>query len=136
MAISKESRSRSGGPDRIDHPRPLLRIVVDSTKKPARMILIGELDCASVSLFRARASELVGTMKGDLVLDIRQLTFVNSSALAVFLTLHKRLKTHGTRLVISCPTPAARRLFELTGLDHVLWIEPFTLSLGPDSRRS
>lgn len=105
-------------------PRSPLRIMVDWTNEPTRMVLEGELDYSTVGLLNERASEVVGKLQGNLVLDIDRLTFVDASALSTFITLHKRLNAQGTKLVISSPSRMARRLFELTRLDHVLWIEP------------
>ena len=52
------------------------------------------------------------------------LTYVDSTGLGVFAAEHSRLRAAGHRLTMYCPTPALRRLFEITALDTVLAIEP------------
>jgi anti-sigma B factor antagonist len=64
------------------------------------------------------------TLEGDLVLDIRQLSFIDSTGLSVFVSQHKKLSAKGQRLVIQAPTAMALRLFQITGLVDVLTIEP------------
>jgi anti-anti-sigma factor len=64
------------------------------------------------------------SLSGDVVLDIGLLTFLDSSGLALFLTVHKKLDAVGRKLVIFSPTRTARRLFQITELTEFLSIEP------------
>jgi anti-sigma B factor antagonist len=99
-----------------------LQVFVSHVEDRTHMILTGQLDLATAPLL---AAELVNLAQhgGDVVLDIGQLTFVDSTGLSLFVSQHKKLAAQGHSLVISSPTPSARRLFEITGLTDVLSIE-------------
>jgi anti-sigma B factor antagonist len=82
----------------------------------------GELDLATaptvwVALERALAA-------GDqLVLDLADVTFIDSSGLSVLIRAYQVLGPSGTFTVRS-PNTQARRLFELAGVDSLISVEP------------
>ncbi len=59
-----------------------------------------------------------------MVIDIGLLDFIGSTGISVIISQHKTLQAQGRTLTVLDPTPSARRLFEITGLDQVLTIEP------------
>jgi anti-sigma B factor antagonist len=101
-----------------------LSMAVTQSHDGTCVTLIGELDDASVPLLRDRLAELTGELVGDLVLDIAGLSFVDSTGLGLFVTVHKNLEERGRRLILLGPTPMARRILEITRLDSVLHVEP------------
>jgi len=86
--------------------------------------LSGELDGATAPFLVRTLVEVNKTLAGDLVLDIRQLSFIDSTGLSVFVSQQKQLSAKGRKLVIFGPTAMTRRLFQITGLEDVLTIEP------------
>ena len=88
------------------------------------IVVAGELDALTVPFMRQKLTEVLDARADDVILDIGLLKFVDSTGLALFLTLHKKLVVEGHKLVIFSPTPAARRLFEVTGLSEFLSILP------------
>ena len=92
--------------------------------EPGRVVVHGEVDAATADLLdaalRAGAGATGGT--GDLVLDCTDLGFIDSSGLSVLVTTHQRLSSESRTLIVLSPPPAARRLFEIAGLDQVLTI--------------
>jgi len=108
------------GLDAGAHSAAPLRMSVSRGAEPRIVVLEGELDLSNAPSLQA---EFVGTLEdlhGDLVLDIGALSFMDSSGLAMFVTLHKALESRGANLVISNPTPGVRRLFQITSLEDVL----------------
>jgi anti-anti-sigma factor len=81
--------------------------------------LSGELDLAGVeklqeSIDHARAL-------GDrLVVDLRELEFIDSSGLRVLVGLHNAAETHGFEYSILPGPPVVQRAFALCGLDRTL----------------
>ena len=53
-----------------------------------------------------------------IVLDLSQVDFIDSTALRVLVSVHKRMPAGGFALV--CPHARIRRIFDLTALDRVL----------------
>ena len=61
---------------------------------------------------------------GELRLDFAQVSYLDSSALAVLVALHRRLNQTEGNLVLEKLAPHLAELFKLTRLDTVLNIEP------------
>lgn len=51
------------------------------------------------------------------VVDLRETTFLDSSALSQLIRLHHRTERRGSRLAILRPVGQADRIFKLTGID-------------------
>jgi anti-anti-sigma factor len=88
------------------------------------VVLAGELDDATVPALHNALLDHIEHLKDHLVLDIGMLTFLDSSGLGLFVTVHKKLESKGCKLTIFAPTPMARRVLEITGLTEVLTIQP------------
>jgi anti-anti-sigma factor len=68
--------------------------------------------------------QITGALVGNLVLDVGLLTFIDSTGLSLLVALHQRVRSSGHALTVADPTPKARRLFQITGLDQVLTLVP------------
>jgi anti-sigma B factor antagonist len=76
----------------------------------------GELDLASAPYLKLALVELLAKGYGRYVLDLSQVTYMDSMGLGVLIGFHKRL--HGdARLTLAGVPPKPRKLLELTGLD-------------------
>jgi anti-anti-sigma factor len=64
--------------------------------------------------------ELIAGGATHLVFDLSETTFIDSSALHVLLDARKRVRAEGGEVVVVCPSPQVRRVFEVTGVDGVL----------------
>ncbi|MGZ4133173.1 MAG: STAS domain-containing protein [Actinomycetota bacterium] len=92
--------------------------------------LIGELDVAEADAFIERAS---GEMPpdGDLLLELDELTFIDSSGVRALVTIAGTLRS-GHRLVLQDPTPAVRRVFDLVGIGEAAAAIEVRASNGQD----
>jgi anti-anti-sigma factor len=76
-------------------------------------LLVGELDMASTEMVAAATADLeVGT--GDAVLELRDLTFIDSSGILAISKVADRVR--GGKLILRHPTEAVRRVLDLVGL--------------------
>jgi anti-sigma B factor antagonist len=83
----------------------------------------GELDLLSAPPLR----ELLATVFSQkqpqrLVLDLKELIYLDSTGLSVFVTAQKRAAAAGVELSLVDPNPSVRRLFEITALDRIFTI--------------
>lgn len=76
----------------------------------------GDLDLASAPHLKRTLVDLLGKGYGRYVLDLSQLTHMDSMGLGVLVGFHKRLD-NDARLALACVPPKQRKLLELTGLD-------------------
>ncbi len=67
----------------------------------------GELDVATVQTLRAILEEIKSA--GRLVLDLRGLSFIDSSGLHLLVALHQRAQRDGFQLALVAPAPPGRQ---------------------------
>jgi anti-anti-sigma factor len=79
----------------------------------------GEVDMASVATLREQLSRALANKPEILIVDLRAVTFIDSSGLHALLSARSRAVATGTALVVIRPTGPADRVFTLTGLDTI-----------------
>lgn len=84
--------------------------------------LRGEWDVATRERLR-EALQGIGTAN-DVLVDLRQASFFDSTALAELIALYKRLNGAGRRLEALVGDSNMRRLLQLTSLDALLGVSP------------
>lgn len=96
-----------------------LTITVETADGRAVLEVRGEIDIRSAPELRA---ELESALDGGAVaveLDLRAVTFLDSTALSVMVGAHKRLARAGGALEVVVGASAVRRILEVTGLNRV-----------------
>ena len=81
--------------------------------------ITGDLDMASAPALRQVILQLLSTGARLLAVDLTAADFVDSTGLGVLVAALKRVRTHDGELVVICPEPRLRRIFELTDLVSV-----------------
>jgi anti-anti-sigma factor len=72
----------------------------------------GELDIATVPDFEQSFDEVVGSAPEAIVVDLSELTFIDSTGLRALLTMSERYKGD---LGLTVGSPAVERIIEITG---------------------
>jgi anti-anti-sigma factor len=101
-----------------------LQVFVSRVESTTRVVLAGELDAAAAAALSEQLRQVTADLVGDLVVDLGLLTFIDSTGLSLLISLHKRVRASGRSLTVTDLTPMTRRLFQITGLDQVLMVEP------------
>jgi anti-sigma B factor antagonist len=78
--------------------------------------LVGELDVATAPELQATIDRLCGEGAREIVLDLHELSFIDSVGLQVILTGRLLCERHGSDFSLTRAQPHAQRLFELTGV--------------------
>ncbi len=76
----------------------------------------GELDLAVVDECAAGLEEPLNGPEQDIVLDLGELTFADSTGLRFLIDTKRRVESHGKRLVLSGVSEPMLKLFDVTGL--------------------
>ena len=84
----------------------------------------GELDIASALGLAGPLSDIATDGDGHVVLDLSELSFMDSTGMSVLLNARRRLTRQGRRLLVVCPSGPVMRLFELTSLIDTLGVHP------------
>ena len=83
------------------------------------LVLAGEIDFSVTPAARERLLQLTEKYTGDLVLDMADLTYIDSSGLALLLEARKHLQEHGRTVRIRSIAPQVRKLLQLTQLGEM-----------------
>lgn len=97
-----------------------MKIEVSVVGKVATLSLVGEFDTFSYQSLVSEVERLVAAGTVHLILNMRLVRFVNSSALAAVVRAHKFCAQADGMLVISEPSPFARDIFDKSGIHNVV----------------
>jgi stage II sporulation protein AA (anti-sigma F factor antagonist) len=102
---------------------PATEAAIDARTDPSGAAIVtvsGDLDISNADALEAAVASIVARSPERLVFDLSRLRFMDSAGIAVLLGAAAKVQS----VHIRNPTPAVRRVVELTGLTQVLPIEP------------
>jgi len=104
---------------------PSFSIDVEPERDVVRVCPSGEVDMATAGEIRARIDELVGRGFTRVALDLRGVTFLDSTGVRLVLELTAEASADGWDLaVVKGPEPVCR-VFEMTGVEPLVpFVEP------------
>jgi anti-anti-sigma factor len=106
-------------------PPPNLSLQQESRNGVTRIAVAGELDMASAPTLAQSLTEAEREGTHAILLDLRDLAFIDSSGLYAILSASTRARANGHRLVVDGSSGVARRLFELTGTEFLVEDQEF-----------
>jgi stage II sporulation protein AA (anti-sigma F factor antagonist) len=101
-----------------------LHIELEHRRRTLIVRLKGELDHHTAESVKTKVEDAI--LRGDanhVVLNMKELTFMDSSGLGVILGRYKLVTARGGRMVVCDVNPAVYRLFEMSGLFKILTFE-------------
>ncbi len=85
--------------------------------------LRGEIDVAAAPTVREHLDEAVATAGGlTVVVDLSEVSFIDSTALGVLIGAHKQCEQAGTPMRVVVDEPRILKVFEITGLTELFTI--------------
>jgi anti-sigma B factor antagonist len=110
----------------------LLDFTTETEGTTVRLALTGELDIASAARVEQELERIEGEAPATIVLDLRQLAFMDSTGLRVILAADARAREQSRRLVIVRGSATVQRIIEMTRLDERLEIveDPAAVETG------
>ncbi|HVM10607.1 MAG TPA: STAS domain-containing protein [Acidimicrobiales bacterium] len=93
----------------------------------------GELDIATAPALRDFVEELWSDGVDDVFLDLSHLEFIDSRGLGVLVELHRQAAVAHRRLEMGGASPSLSRLFEISGVVHILHLVPVPAYEAPSS---
>lgn len=97
-----------------------MHITVEPREDYAILHLRGEFDTYYVPLLQEEIDSLLKAGTNRVILNLRLVRFINSTALGAIIRASKRLSAEGGKLVISRPSRFCRDIIEKIGLDRVV----------------
>ncbi|MFF3979816.1 STAS domain-containing protein [Streptomyces sp. NPDC001828] len=97
----------------------LLSAVVSETDGIRVVALAGEIDHQTGSILRA-ALDPASAPTARIAVDLRQVSFMDSSGINILVTVHNALTEAGGWLRLAAPTEAVMRALHIVGIDSVI----------------
>jgi anti-anti-sigma factor len=79
----------------------------------------GDIDMGTIG----ELAEVLGQLAGTVVLDLEEVTFLDSSGLQGMIDAHQVARERGDDLILRRPSPPVSRVLEMTDLNGVFVIE-------------
>ena len=86
----------------------------------AIVVLGGDLDLATAPQLRQQLADLADCDVIDLVIDLANVEFIDSSGISVIVATLEQMRSRGGTLVVRNPNAMAKKTFEITGLTEYL----------------
>lgn len=81
--------------------------------------LTGEVDLYNAPAFKQRLVAAIEGGKDEIIVDLTDVSFIDSTTLGVLVGGIKRLRPNGGTLRLVCSNQNITKIFEITGLDRV-----------------
>jgi anti-sigma B factor antagonist len=109
------------------------RLEVRNEDEATVIAISGELDLASSPTLQEELDRAQASTAGLLIIDLRQLDFMDSTGLSVLVRAHQRADEHGQRLAMVKGPQQVQRLLSLTGVaDRLTLVDTPEELLGGD----
>jgi anti-anti-sigma factor len=92
-------------------------------QEQVRVSPAGEVDIATADQLRQPIAELLEAGYRRVVVDLRQVTFLDSTGVHTLIQCHERARDRGASMSIILGGPATRRVLDITGIIDHLQIE-------------
>jgi anti-sigma B factor antagonist len=97
---------------------PQFELFEDEVDERTHVIAVsGEIHVSTAPEFSTRLNDAIGQGKTSVVLDLADVSFIDSTGLSVLLNGLRQVTHRGGRMAIVCTNPTVLRLFEITRLD-------------------
>jgi anti-sigma B factor antagonist len=96
---------------------------VEPGRGATTIALSGELDMSTVPILEEHLVQAEADGVAAIVIDMVELTFMESLGVHAFVAARKRADASGRQLLLVGAKPTVRRVFELTGTDSLLTSE-------------
>ena len=97
-----------------------MTIAIEPTANAHIIALQGQVNSANAATVETEVLAVVQQGARNVLLDMRELSYISSAGLRVVLVLAKRLKQAGGKLVIYGMQPHVREVFDISGFMAIL----------------
>ena len=97
-----------------------MKVAVRKGEENTQLIeLEGDLDFHSSPQVRGELSKLVDQQAGKILVDLKKVSYIDSSGLATFVELFQKMKRYGGKLALFNLSEGVRGVFEIAKLDSI-----------------
>lgn len=88
-----------------------------------QIVLSGEIDIYTSQSFKNELNEVIKSCKGDLFIDCKELSYIDSTGLGILVGALKEIRKADSSIYICNLKDNIKKLFLITGLDKLFKIE-------------
>jgi anti-sigma B factor antagonist len=99
-----------------------LKMIEEVLSDSVKVTLNGEIDIYTSNELKEKLYNIVDTNQKDLIIDCKELNYIDSTGLGIFVGALKKAKQHEKKIVIINLKDNIKKLFTITGLDKVFQI--------------
>lgn len=85
--------------------------------------LSGDIEIYNVQELKKDLLELINKKNADVILDAKDLNYIDSTGLGVLVSVLKKVKAYGGKVTVKHLKPYIAKIFTITGLDNVFCLE-------------
>ena len=100
-----------------------LKVIKKSVGDDTKIVLSGEIDIYTSQSFKNELNEAIKSCKGDLFIDCKELTYIDSTGLGILVGALKEIRKENNDIHICDLKDNIKKLFLITGLDKLFKIE-------------
>ena len=98
-------------------------VIINKQNSTTTVQLIGRLDTAAAIDVAKELEPLQNDASGTIVLDCKEMSYISSSGLRIFLSLRKASATKGGRVIVKDINNDIRQVFVMTGFLNLFEIQ-------------
>lgn len=88
-----------------------------------KVVLAGEVDIYTSQELKEKLYKIVEDYREDLLIDCKDLNYIDSTGLGIFVGALKKVKQYEKKIVLTNLKENIKKLFIITGLDKIFVIE-------------
>lgn len=100
-----------------------LNFTEENLSDAVKIYISGEVDIYTSQKLKEKLYDIVDSNKKDLKIDCKELNYIDSTGLGIFVGALKKAKQYGKNIHIINPKENIKKLFTITGLDKLFIIE-------------
>ena len=86
-------------------------------KKEEAVFLTGEVDVGNCTVFKEQLNEIIEGTEGNFILDVSNLSYIDSAGLGILVGIYKRLSENKREMTVANANDYIKKLFRITKLD-------------------
>jgi anti-anti-sigma factor len=99
-----------------------MSIHIEKVEDVERVGIQGDLDFHTITEVRSELAKLADRQPAKVLIDLKNVSYVDSSGLAAFIELFQKMKRYGGKMILSNLTPGVKKIFDVSRLDMILKI--------------
>jgi anti-sigma B factor antagonist len=108
----------------MDEPKHLVVSQQETDQGGVVVAISGEIDMETAPIAWQSIVEALANCDGRVVVDLSEVSFIDSQGINALLRVYRDCGIDDGRLAVRSPQSQARKVFEITGLDKIIPIDP------------